>query len=227
MVVTSSEFAKRVADAGFMTPAELDHFLATLPTELNLDDGGQLVRELVQKGKLTAYQAQAIYQGKGRLLVMGKYVILGKLGQGGMGIVFKAQHRTMRRTVALKVLSRTAKRVPGAVRRFQREVQAAGLLEHPNIVAAYDADEAEGQPFLVLQYVDGADLSALVKQQGPLPVPMAVSCILQAAHGLEYAHLRGVVHRDIKPSNLLLGRDGTLKILDLDWSASISRTSKQ
>ena len=69
--------------------------------------------------------------------------------------------------------------------------------------------------FLVLQYVDGADLSWLVKQQGPLPVPMAVSCLLQAAHGLEYAHPRGVVHRDIKPSNLMLGRDGTLKILDL------------
>ncbi len=173
------------------------------------------MRQLVQKRILTAYQVQAINQGKGKLLILGKYVILGKLGQGGMGVVYKAQHRTMRRTVALKMLSRTAKLIPGAVKRFQREVQAAGLLEHPNIVTAYDADEAEGQPFLVLQYVNGTNLAALVKERGPLPVPMAISCVLQAAHGLEYAHERGVVHRDIKPGNLLLDCDGTLRILDL------------
>ncbi len=215
MVITSTEFAQRVVDAGLMTPAELDRFLAGLPEKSEPEDGGQLARQLVQKHILTAYQAQALYQGKGKLLVVGKYVILGKLGQGGMGVVFKAQHRTMRRTVALKMLSRNAKQIPGAVKRFQREVQAAGLLEHPNIVTAYDADEVDGQPFLVLQYVEGANLATLVRERGPLPVAMAISCVLQAAHGLEYAHQRGVVHRDIKPGNLLLDCDGTLKILDL------------
>jgi len=215
MAITSTEFGQRVVDAGLMTPAELERFLASLPEKSKPEDGGQLARQLVQKRILTAYQAQALYQGKGRLLVVGKYVILGKLGQGGMGVVFKAQHRAMRRTVALKMLSRNAKQIPGAVKRFQREVQAAGLLEHPNIVTAYDADEVDGQPFLVLQYVDGTNLATLVKERGPLPVPMAISCVLQAAHGLEYAHERGVVHRDIKPGNLLLDCDGTLKILDL------------
>jgi len=98
------------------------------------------------------------------------------------------------------------------------------LLEHPNIVSAYDADEVDGVEFLVMQYVNGTSLSSLVKDRGPLPVPMAISCILQAARGLEYAHLRGVVHRDVKPSNLLLDRDGTLKILDMGLARLDSRS---
>ena len=86
---------------------------------------------------------------------------------------------------------------------------------HPNIVAAYDADEANGAHFLVMEYVDGKDLSALVKKNGPFPVGKAVNYILQAARGLEFAHSKGVIHRDIKPANLLLDNDGIVKILDM------------
>ena len=86
---------------------------------------------------------------------------------------------------------------------------------HPNIVAAYDADEADGVHFLVMEYVEGSDLSALVKKNGPFPVAKAVNYILQAARGLEFAHGEGVVHRDIKPANLLLDNEGTVKILDM------------
>lgn len=96
-----------------------------------------------------------------------------------------------------------------------REVQAVAKLEHPNIVTAYDADQAGKRHFFVMQYVEGDDLSALVKRTGPLLVDRAVDCVLQAARGLEFAHQRGVVHRDVKPSNLLLAKDGTVKILDL------------
>ena len=106
-------------------------------------------------------------------------------------------------------------RTPEALRRFQREVEAAARLTHPNIVIAYDADEAGDTHFLVMEYVDGSDLSTLVKQQGPLPLDQALDCILQAARGLQYAHEQGVVHRDIKPANLLLDRQGTVKILDM------------
>ena len=101
------------------------------------------------------------------------------------------------------------------VARFHREVVAAAKLSHPNIVAAHDADEANGVHFLVMEYVEGSDLSALVRKHGPLSVAKAVNYILQAARGLEYAHKNHVVHRDIKPANLLLNSEGTVKILDM------------
>ena len=102
-----------------------------------------------------------------------------------------------------------------AVARFQREVKAAAKLRHPNIVAADDADEANGVHFLVMEYVEGQDLSAMVKKNGPLPVAKAVNYVLQAARGLEFAHGECVIHRDIKPANLLLDKKGTVKILDM------------
>ena len=137
---------------------------------------------------------------------LGNYLLLEKIGQGGMGAVYKAEHRRMKRIVAIKMLPRGRLKDAAAATRFQREVEAAARLEHPNIVTAYDADEANGAHFLVMQYVEGSDLSALVKQHGPLPVAQAVHCILQAAKGLEFAHGEGVVHRDIKPANLCAGR---------------------
>ena len=132
-----------------------------------------------------------------------------------MGQVFKAEHRRMERIVAIKMLPAAMTKDAAAVARFQREVEAAAKLSHPNIVAAHDADEANGVHFLVMEYVEGRDLSALVKKNGPLPVAKAVNYILQAARGLEFAHGEGVVHRDIKPANLLLDKKGTVKILDM------------
>ncbi len=129
--------------------------------------------------------------------------------------MFKAQHRRMNRVVALKVLPRAALQSPGRIARFYQEATAAARLSHPNIVAAYDADEHAGHHYLVMEYVDGRDLSALVKEHGPLPIPVAVHCVLEAAEALEYAHRHGVVHRDVKPSNLLLAKDGSVKLLDL------------
>lgn len=225
MTVTVTQFRHSLVDSGLMSSAEVDSFLRALPSQQQPADGQQLARQLVAAGRLTAYQAGAIYQGKGRALTLGSYRILGKLGQGGMGIVFRAQHQRLGRIVALKVLSTSGRRFPGSVRRFRREARAAGLLEHPNIVATYDAGAVGGVEFLVMQFVDGTSLSELVKQRGPLPVVMATSCVLQAAHGLEYAHARGVVHRDIKPGNLLLDRDGTVKILDMGLARLDARQS--
>ncbi len=163
-----------------------------------------LARELVRRKLLTAYQVEQIQAGQGRSLVLGNYVILDKLGQGGMGLVLKAEHRRMKRVVALKVLSPQVTRTPELLRRFQREVEAAAKLSHPNIVVAHDADEVGGTHFLVMEYVEGTDLSTLVKQRGPLPIDQALDYIVQAARGLEYAHQHGVIHRDIKPGNLLV-----------------------
>jgi formylglycine-generating enzyme required for sulfatase activity len=149
------------------------------------------------------------------LLVLGDYSGLHPIGAGGMGTVYKAVHRHMERVVALKVVREDAVASPDAIARFQREVKAAARLEHPNIVTAYDAGEQRGICYLVMEFVDGCDLARHVREQGPLAVEQAVDCAIQAARGLGYAHQQGMIHRDIKPANLMLGRSGTVKVLDL------------
>ncbi|HUQ69679.1 MAG TPA: serine/threonine-protein kinase, partial [Planctomycetaceae bacterium] len=215
MRLSVEDFQKRLRASGLVTDEAVQKLLATLPTDQAPADGEQLARVLVRAELLTAYQAQQIYAGKGSALVLGNYVIQDKLGQGGMGLVLKAVHRRMHRVVALKVLSPDAIKTAGLVERFHREVRAVAKLEHPHIVTAFDADEDRGVHFFVMQYVAGRDLSSIVKSNGPLPADKAVSYLLQAARGLEYAHKQGIVHRDIKPANLLLTNDGVVKILDM------------
>lgn len=214
-MLTLEQFVKQLTDSGLMSAAELEEIPAALPADRKPRDAQDLARELVRRKKLTKFQAEAVYQARSKSLVLGNYVILDKIGAGGMGQVFKAQHRRMKRVVALKVLPPSVTKQPHAVQRFQREVEAAARLAHANIVTAFDADEANGVHFLVMEHVEGRDLSSIVKQEGPLPARRAVDYILQAARGLEYAHRTGVVHRDIKPHNLLLNADGVVKILDM------------
>jgi serine/threonine protein kinase len=147
--------------------------------------------------------------------VLGEYELLEQLGVGGMGAVYKARHRRMDRLVALKVILPGRMADDQAVRRFRQEVLAAARLEHPNIVAAYDAGEASGTHFLVMQFVPGRTLAAVCRERGPLPLEEALWYALQAARGLAYAHAAGVVHRDIKPGNLLIDEQQNLKILDM------------
>ena len=215
MALSVDDFITRLNDSGLMTSDEVRALVESLPADKRPQDVNQFAQELIRQKKLTAYQAQTVYQGKGQSLILGNYVILDKLGQGGMGMVLKAEHKRMKRLVAIKVMSPAAVKTPDALKRFHREVEAAAKLRHPNIVAADDADEAKGTHFLVMEYVEGSDLSVLVKKNGPLGVAAAVDAILQAAKGLEFAHKRGVTHRDIKPANLLLSTDGTVKILDM------------
>lgn len=215
MPVSLAQFRRQLTDSGLMSADELQMLVESFPNDSRPADGEQLARELVKQKKLTKFQAEQIYAGKGSALTLGNYVILDKLGQGGMGMVLKAMHRRMERIVAIKVMSPAGMKSPDAVQRFQREVKAAAKLSHPNIVAAHDADEAKGTHFLVMEFVDGTDLSMLVKKHGPLPAEQAISCIIQAARGLEFAHEQGVIHRDIKPANLLIDAKGTVKILDM------------
>ncbi|NQV27841.1 MAG: protein kinase [Rhodopirellula sp.] len=215
MTVSTQQFQQQLIESGLISESELLAALGLVPEDARPKDGKQFATWLVKEKKLTAYQAEQLLVGNSRSLVLGNYVVLDELGRGGMGVVLKAEHRRMDRVVALKILSAAMTDTPEAVLRFQREVKAAARLEHPNIVVAYDADEADGTHFLVMQFVEGTDLSSLVKQKGSLSVDRAVTVVLQVAQGLEYAHSRGVVHRDIKPANLLLGRDGTVRILDM------------
>jgi serine/threonine protein kinase len=175
-----------------------------------------LARELIQRGWLTPYQANQVLQGKGQELELGSYVLLERLGEGGMGQVFKAKNWKLGRVVALKLVRKDRLNKPDAIRRFEREVRSAAALVHPNIVLAHDADLIGGTHLLVMEYVEGTDLAKLVKMNGPLPVPQACEFIRQAALGLQHAHERGMVHRDVKPANLLLTADGrTIKVLDM------------
>jgi WD40 repeat protein/serine/threonine protein kinase len=153
-----------------------------------------------------------------------RYQIEGLLGAGGMGAVFKAVHRLMDRTVALKVINPALVHRPAAVERFQREVKAAARLTHPNIVTAYDADQAGDIHFLVMEFVEGTSLSQRVAQHGPLPVVEACRYARQAALGLQHAFEHGMVHRDIKPQNLMLTPDGRVKILDFGLARFVSES---
>ncbi|MCZ2340702.1 MAG: protein kinase [Bacteroidales bacterium] len=144
-----------------------------------------------------------------------RYKVLRPLGRGGMGAVFLAEHRAMGRTVALKTINPAL--LAGqetALLRFQQEVRAAASLNHPNIVQAYDADQAGNTHFLVMEYVDGMDLMTFLRRKGPLPIQHACLFVRQAALGLQHAHEKGMVHRDIKPQNLMLTRKGQVKVLD-------------
>jgi eukaryotic-like serine/threonine-protein kinase len=143
-----------------------------------------------------------------------RYKIGRFLGSGGMGFVYQAYHRLMERSVAIKIIHRDLVWHSRAVERFRQEVKAAARLSHPNIVTAFDAEQAGGIHFLVMELVNGISLARLVERRGPRGVAHACNYVRQAAQGLQHAFENGMVHRDIKPHNLMLTRKGQIKILD-------------
>jgi len=147
--------------------------------------------------------------------LLGDYEILEELGRGGMGVVYKARHRRLNKLVALKVLRPDWAANRQALERFTREIEAVGRLHHANLVSATDAREDSGFCFLVMEYVEGRNLAALVRRCGRLPLADACEIARQVALGLEHSHRQGLVHRDIQPSNVMLATDGTVKILDM------------
>ncbi len=173
-----------------------------------------LARCLVVDGVLTEYQAKRILNGKAHGLLVGKYVILDRLGSGSMGRVYKAHHQLMGRVVALKIISPEIATNDRVVARFRREMRLVGRLDHPNVVRAFDADQSHGILYIVMEYVSGQSLGQRLKK-GPLPAVEAVAYAAQAALGLAHAHEQGIVHRDVKPSNLLVTENRQVKVLDL------------
>ena len=153
-----------------------------------------------------------------------RYRIVELIGRGGMGNVYRAEHRLMNRPVAIKLINSQLIRQPQAVERFRREVQAAAKLTHPNIVTAYDAEQAGEVHFLVMEFVEGTDLASVVKHRGPMSVVEACECIRQAAEGLQHAHEKGMVHRDIKPHNLMLSAEGQVRILDFGLAGFVTES---
>lgn len=154
------------------------------------------------------------------------YELLGLLGRGGMGEVYRARHRRLGRIVAVKLMARHRLGRDAAIR-FQREMRAAGRLDHPNIVRAFDAGEENGVPYLVMELVAGTNASALVRQRGPLSVADACEVVRQASLGLQHACESGLVHRDVKPSNLMLTGDGHVKIVDFGLARIVKHSAEE
>jgi tRNA A-37 threonylcarbamoyl transferase component Bud32 len=150
--------------------------------------------------------------------------ILEVIGQGGMGMVYRARQRKLDRVVALKVLSRDAAKDPAFSERFNREARALARLNHPNIVTVHDFGETDGWFYLVMEYVDGADLRRVL-QQGRLSPEEALRIVPVVCDALQYAHANGVVHRDIKPGNILMDREGRVKIADFGIAKLAGQTS--
>ena len=217
--IDKATFLDKVRESGLVPEERLIRAMEKMePT----DRGRVVARGLVEQGLLTKFQAERILVGKTDGFLMGQYRILDELGRGGMGRVFKAEHMTMGRVVALKILNSDLLKTERARNLFHREVKAAARLNHPNIVTAFDANQLGDRCYLVMEFVDGPNLNDLVKDHGPLPVTQACDYIRQVALGLQAAHDLGMVHRDIKPANLLVQKStskstpnaSVVKILD-------------
>ncbi len=169
-----------------------------------------LVRDLV----ITGYQAKRFLSNRSTGLIVGRYVVLDRIGSGSMGRVYKARHHMMDRVVALKIIAPEIASNDRVVARFQREMKLVGRLDHPNVVRAFDADQFQRVLYIVMEYVPGYSLGERLKK-GPIPPMEMLDYAAQAALGLAHAHEQGIVHRDIKPSNILRTEEGRVKILDL------------
>jgi serine/threonine protein kinase len=213
-ITASGDLVEVLQDSRLLDATQLEELHGALLSRF--PDPKDLARELLGRGWLTAYQINQIFQKNGQELVLGQYVLLEKLGEGGMGQVFKARHRRMHRPVALKVIRPEHTANPRSLQRFDREIKAAAQLSHPNVVIAHDAGQEGDTHYFVMEYLEGNDLSKVVRASGPLPIARACDAIRQAALGLQHAHERGLVHRDIKPSNLFVTADGNaVKVLDM------------
>src|SRR5436305_9739476 len=146
--------------------------------------------------------------------MLGPYKMVAPIGAGGMGEVYRAQDRRLERDVAVKVLSRTLVNDPEALRRFETEARAAGMLNHPNILAIYDIGTEGDQRYIVSELLEGESLRARLRENGAIAPRKATDYASQLARGLAAAHERGIIHRDLKPENVFLTRDGHVKILD-------------
>jgi WD40 repeat protein/serine/threonine protein kinase len=203
MTITStSQLARAIEEYNLLEPGNLKELTNSLAPRH--DQVRSLAQEILERGWLTSYQLNKLCFDQGSRLIFGAYVILDRLGEGGMGKVYKARHRLLNRLVALKVIRKDRLQNADAVNRFFREIRVAAKLDHPHIVLAYDAGEVNGRHYYAMEYVPGIDLGRLVRKSGPLAVERACELIRQTALGLQHAFEAGLVHRDIKPTNLLL-----------------------
>jgi formylglycine-generating enzyme required for sulfatase activity/tRNA A-37 threonylcarbamoyl transferase component Bud32 len=213
----TAAFYAHIRASGLLPEAQLQELWVWIGTAK--PDVQGLAREVNRRGWLTAFQIKEIFKGRGRDLTIGKdgkYILLDLLGEGGMGRVYKAHQTRLGRDVAVKVIRKEKLKHPAAEARFKQEINALSTMKHPNVVDVIDADLDGDTKYYVMEYVDGTDLTRMVRERGPLPVHEACEYIRQAALGLHHAFEKELVHRDIKPSNILVSRNGkSVKLVDL------------
>ncbi|MCB9893269.1 MAG: serine/threonine protein kinase [Planctomycetes bacterium] len=159
-------------------------------------------------------------------LKFGQVRVTRELGAGGMGKVYKGQHLGLDVPVAVKTMSEALARDAMGRQRFLREARTAAKLDHPNIVRVLDVAEESGIPYITMEFVDGTDLSALLKKHGPLDGMAALKVVAQVADGLSHAHAQGIVHRDIKPHNIFVAKDGRVKLGDFGLARAVEATTE-
>ena len=207
---------------------DLDNIPSAQRSRLSECRGSEdLLNTLVDVGLITDYQSGRIGAGTTFGLVLGNYRVLDRLGAGGMGVVFRAEHIRMRKLVAIKVLQLSADQDPRILRRFMTEIRAIAQLQHPNIVGAIDAGETSDNHgstlhFFVMEYVPGQDLEEYVRSQGPLGISQSCDLMHQVASALSEANKHNLVHRDIKPSNIQITPEGQAKLLDFGLARKFS-----
>ncbi len=213
-----SKYMELVVKSQLVTSPEVQSTFDEFVESSSADDVGadELAEYFEQKGLVTDWHNQKLLQGKYKGFILGRYKFLKKIGAGGMGAVYMAQHMVMDRLAAIKVLPKARVDRKSYLERFQLEARALAQLNHKNIVQVYDVDNHGDLHYIVMEYVEGIDLEQLVKSKGPLTDVQAANYIGQAVRGLHHAHHRKLIHRDIKPGNLLLDKKtNNIKLLDL------------
>lgn len=217
-------FLQAVRQSRLLSPAQMNEMKTTFA--LGVFDAQILANRLVDAGWLTPYQAEQLLQGNDREFIVGPYRLLTLLGEGGLGQVYRAWDSSTRQIVALKILHPELRHQREVLDQLRLEMEVIAKLAHPAFVRPVDVDVGAGQYYFAMEFVEGIELSKLLKKVGPLPVAQACDYARQAAVGLQYAFEQGLVHRDIKPANLLVHYDtDQVRILDiglarLEWSVA-------
>lgn len=214
---------------GYVTQADLEEALNRQKEMKNRGEYRPLGSVLVELGKLSPEQLDDLLSKQDEAWTghrtVGRYRLLRKIGEGGMGSVWKAEHEDLGNTVAIKLLPRAVVSDEQLVERFHQEARVMATINHTNIVQAFDAGEENGQPYFVMPFLTGATLGDVLRNKGRLATRTALSISLQILRGLQYAHDHGLVHRDLKPDNVAITNDGTVKILDLGLTKLMESTA--
>jgi serine/threonine-protein kinase len=213
-----SLFGKLAVDQGLCTDEELRRSIQELKERRKVDP--LMLQDLmVELGYITARQAErlktSVKESKVAAQQIPGYKIIGKVGAGAMAVVYKAKQISLNRTVAIKVLPRRFSENPEYVQRFYKEGQAAGKLNHPNIVQAIDVGEAGGYHYFVMEFVEGKTIADDISTGHIFGEQEAIEIIIQVCHALQHAHAHGLVHRDVKPKNIMINKQGVVKLADM------------
>ena len=218
-------FGKMAIEQGLCTDEELQSSLKQLKNRREISP--IVLQDLmVELGFITPNQAErlkkSIKESKAAAHQIPGYKIIGKLGAGAMAVVYKARQLSLNRIVAIKILPKRFSENPEYVERFYKEGQAAGKLNHPNIVQAFDVGEAGGYHYFVMEYVEGKTIADDLAQGNVFSESEALEIIIQVARALEHAHACNLIHRDVKPKNIMINSSGTVKLADMGLARGMS-----